>query len=310
MTGEKKYLFGPVPSRRLGISLGVDIVPMKTCTMNCAYCQLGSSEAKTTERKDYAPVEDILSELKKKLSQPLKADYITISGSGEPTLNSRLGELIKGIKKLTAIPVAVLTNGTLLYDPGVRNDCAKADVVLPSLDAGDEQTFKKINHPHKDISFKKLVDGLCAFRRQFKGQIWLEVFFSTGLNTSREQIEKIKSIIERIRPDKIQLNTAVRPAAEKDMPRLDRQQLAEIAVQLGENVEVIADTSIGTNLEDTLVRAEDVLAMLKRRPCSLRDICAGLGLAVSQTMKYTDCLLQQRKIIAESKDGTIFFKAV
>ncbi|GAG36098.1 unnamed protein product, partial [marine sediment metagenome] len=171
------------------------------------------------------------------MAEGLEADFITIAGSGEPTLNLRLGELIDGIKKITNIPVAVLTNGTLLYKKDVRADCAKADVVMPSLDAGNEQTFQKVNRPHKDISIENLISGLCAFRDEFVGRIWLEVFFVEGLNTDAEQIIKIRDAIERIRPDKVQLNTAVRPTADADIKRLDTKKLQAIAARLGPKCE-------------------------------------------------------------------------
>jgi len=230
---EKKYLYGPVPSRRLGYSLGVDIVPIKACTLDCIYCQLGRTANKTIERRDYVPGEAVLAELKEKLAEGLTADFITISGSGEPTLNSQLGELIDGIKKITDIPVAILTNGTLLHRQDVRADCARADVVVPSLDAADEQTFQKVNRPHRDISIEKLISGLQTFRNEFAGRIWLEVFFVEDFNTDAEQIAKIKNAIEQIRPDKVQLNTAVRPTAEPGVKRLDAKKLRAIAAQLG-----------------------------------------------------------------------------
>jgi len=303
-------LYGPVPSRRLGQSLGVDIVPFKVCTLDCIYCQLGKTSQKTIERRDYVPVEAVLAELKEKLAQGLQVDFITISGSGEPTLNSRLGELIDGIKKITNIPVAVLTNGTLLYRQNVRADCAKADVVLPSLDAGDEQTFQGINHPHKDISIENLISGLCAFRDEFAGQIWLEVFFVQGLNTGTEQIAKIKAAIERIRPDKIQLNSAVRPSAEPTVKRLDAEKLQAIAEKLGERCKVVADFSPRRCGKHILRDAEDVLSMLKRRPCSLNDICSGLKMSRNEASKYIAHFQQQGVINSEEKDGTIFFKAI
>jgi len=240
VASEKKYFYGPVPSRRLGRSYGVDIVPFKVCTLDCVYCQLGKTTDRTIERKDYGPIEPILAELRETLAEGLEADFITIAGSGEPTLNLRLGELIDGIKKITDIPVAILTNGTLLYKKDVRADCAKADVVMPSLDAGDEQTFQKVNRPHNDISIENLISGLCAFREEFAGRIWLEVFFVEGLNTDAGQIPKIRDAIELIRPDKIQLNTAVRPTAEADIKRLDAEKLQAIAARLGPKCEVVA----------------------------------------------------------------------
>jgi len=312
---EKKHLYGPVPSRRLGLSLGVDIVPFKVCTLDCVYCQLGRTTEKTLQRKDYVPVEAVLAELKDKLAEGLEADFVTISGSGEPTLNSRLGELIEGIKKITNIPVAILTNGTLLYKQDVRADCARADVVLPSLDAGDEQTFQRINRPHSGLSLEKLISGLCAFRNEFAGRIWLEVFFIEGFNTDNEQIAKIKDAINRIRPDKVQLNTAVRPTAEPGIKSLSAEKLQAIAEELGEKCEVIADfsppplcfakrSSGGWNVEG---KAEDLLSMLKRRPCSLSDICSALGISRNEALKYIAHFQQQGVLDSQKKDGVIFF---
>ncbi len=308
MAEETKYLFGPVPSRRLGLSLGVDIVPLKTCTQNCIYCQLGITGVQTVERKPYVPIEAVLSELKERIAEGLRADYITLSGSGEPTLNSEMGRLIDGIKEITTIPVAVLTNGTLLADPAVRADCAKADVVLPSLDAGDEATFKKINCPHKDINFSAFVEGLCKFRAQYSGQIWLEVFFCDRINTSDEEIEKIRAAILLIGPDKVQLNTAIRPVADKSVVRVESARLAAIAERLGTNAEVIADFS-GIEGAQTKANTENILEMLKRRPCTLDDICNGLSIHRNEALKYLVHLEAAGLIISHPADDTVFFKA-
>jgi wyosine [tRNA(Phe)-imidazoG37] synthetase (radical SAM superfamily) len=308
MAGEKKYFYGPVPSRRLGRSYGVDIVPFKVCTLDCVYCQLGKTTDRTIERKDYGPIEPVLAELRETLTEGLEADFITIAGSGEPTLNLRLGELIDGIKKITDIPVALLTNGTLLYKEDVRAECAKADVVMPSLDAGDEQTFQRINQPHNDISIENLISGLCAFREEFAGRIWLEVFFVEGLNTDAEQIAKIRDAIELIRPDKVQLNTAVRPTADADIKRPDAEKLQAIAARLGPNCEVVADFSLSHHDRGLENKAEDVLSILKRRPCSLNDICSGLGIGRNEALKYVTGLEHKGIIHSEKKDGRIFFK--
>ena len=312
---EKKYLYGPVPSRRLGLSLGVDIVPFKVCTLDCIYCQLGKTSEKTTERKEYVPAEAVLAELREILrcaqnDKKRIADFITISGSGEPTLNLRLGELIDGIKKITDIPVAVLTNSTLLYRQDVREDCAKADVVLPSLDAGDKQAFEEINRPHKDIIIENLISGLCVFRNEFAGQIWLEVFLIEGLNTDAGQIARIENAIKRIQPDKIQLNTVVRPTTHAGIRRVNTEKLEAIAAELGKNCEVVADFSQQRCAEHIERRAEDVLSMLKRRPCSLNDICSSLGIHRSEASKYITHFQQQRMVDSSEKDGTTFFKAI
>jgi wyosine [tRNA(Phe)-imidazoG37] synthetase (radical SAM superfamily) len=322
LTGKRKYLYGPVPSRRLGLSCGIDVVPFKVCTLNCIYCQLGKTARTTIERKEYIAIEPVLAELEEALAEGLQADYITVAGSGEPTLNSRLGELIDGIKKLTNIPVAILTNGSLLYRKDVRMDCSKADVVMPSLDAGDEHTFEKINRPNSVINIEKLISGLCSFRKEFSGRIWLEVFFVEGINTGDEQINEIKKRIERINPDKIHLNTAVRPTADPNVARLSTDKLQEIAGRLGPKCEVIAETSSARSntlnkhkSEDmqeinsvTKSKEESLLSMLKRRPCSLNDICSGLGISRNEAIKYISDLQYQGIIHSEEKEGTVFFK--
>ena len=305
---KKKYVYGPVPSRRLGRSLGVDVVPFKVCTLDCIYCQLGKTSQKTTERKEYVPPEEVLAELRERLAQGLQADFITISGSGEPTLNSRLGEIIDGIKKITDIPVAILTNGTLLYRQDVRTDCAKADVVLPSLDAGDRPTFEEINRPHKHISIENLISGLCVFRNEFNGQIWLEVFLIERLNTDSKQIAKIKNAIKRIRPDKVQLNTAVRPTIYAGIKKVPVERLKTIASSLGRKCEIVADFSPRLHGREVEGKAEDLLSMLKRRPCSINDICSGLGIACNEASKYIAQFQEQGIVDSEERDGTVFFK--
>ncbi len=322
VTVKRKYLYGPVPSRRLGLSCGIDIMPLKICTLDCIYCQLGKTALKTIERKDYVPIEPILAEFKEALAEGLEASYITIAGSGEPTLNSRLGELIDGIKKATNIPIAILTNGTLLYREDVRTDCAKADVVMPSLDAADEQTFQRINRPHSVISIENLISGLCMFRKEFPGQIWLEIFLVEGINTSSDQIAGIKDLIELINPDKVHLNTAVRPTADPNVARISAEKLQDIAAQLGPKCEVVADFSPThsckhnqSNSENTLgphfkinLQAQALLSMLKRRPCSLNDICTALGISHNEAQKQVSDLKGRGIIQSDEKDGIVFFK--
>ena len=298
-----------MPSRRLGRSLGIDIVPLKHCTLDCVYCQLGRTTQKTIERRDYVPVEAVLTELRDTLKKGLKADFITISGSGEPTLNSRLGDLIDGIKKITDIPVAIITNGTLLYREDVRADCAKADVVVPSLDAGDEAAFQKVNRPYRDISIEKLVDGLVTFRKEFPGRIWLEVFLVEGLNTDIAEIDKIRGLIKRISPDKVQLNTAVRPTADPAIKKVDAEKLEIIARQIGDGCEVVADLPPRHSIKDMHGTSEDILSMLKRRPCSLNDISSGLGIPPNEALKHITELQHRGLIDSEEKDGRTFFKA-
>jgi wyosine [tRNA(Phe)-imidazoG37] synthetase (radical SAM superfamily) len=201
------YVFGPVPSRRLGRSLGVDVVPFKTCTYDCIYCQLGRTTCKTIERKEWVPLESVLDEVNAKLST--RPDYITLSGSGEPTLFSPLGELIDGIKRMTSVPIALLTNGSLLWQADVRGAVQDVDLLIPSLDAADEGMFRRVNRPHEAVSFDRLIDGLVASREACRGQYWLEVLLLAGYTGTEGEVNKLAQYASRIKPDRIQLNTDV-----------------------------------------------------------------------------------------------------
>ena len=302
----QNYIFGPVASRRLGLSLGVDVIPYKICTLDCVYCEVGRTSNKTIERKEYISIQTILTQLKQRLNQGIKADYISLCGSGEPTLNSRLGDLIDEIRNITSIPIAIITNGTLLYKQDVRNDCAKADVVLPSLDAGTMDAYKKINRPHKELSVEQLIHGMELFRKQYPGKIWLELFFTDNINTDTLNIEAIRSSIKRINPDKIQLNTAVRPTAVSGINPMTKQKLMDIAEKIGNNSEIIASFSKDSAAKNKTVNAQDILAMLKRRPCSLTDISTSMGITQKNTLT---CLkeLKNHQLITEERQGEIIY---
>ena len=286
----------------------MDIIPLKTCTQNCIYCQLGKDAPQTLERKEYAPLDAVLDELKTKVADGLEADYITISGSGEPTLHSGLGRLIDGIRGLTDIPVAVITNGTLLFRADVRDDCCKADVVLPSLDAGDADAFQKMNHPHPDLDFEQYVDGLVRLRSEYAGQIWLEVFFCEGVNTTEQAISDLKMQIAKIKPDKIQVNTSVRPVVHPEAARVEPERLEQIAHALDERAEVIADFSKHLSAAGKPADLNGVLETLRRRPCSLEDLCAGLGLSKEQLIPALVKLQALSKITTEEKNNKIYYK--
>jgi wyosine [tRNA(Phe)-imidazoG37] synthetase (radical SAM superfamily) len=303
-----KYLFGPVPSRRLGASLGVDIVPLKTCNQNCVYCQLGLHGEATMERRAYVPIAEVLDELRAWLDEGESADYITISGSGEPTLHSGLDELVRGIRSITDIKVAIITNGTLLQDPQVRRACSLADVVMPSLDAGDPETFRLVNRPHSQLDFDSFVRGLIDFRNQYRGQYWLEVFLIEGINTSPEQLGKIRAILERIRPDKIQVNTAVRPTTEPHILRVEPERLTELALQLGSQAEVIADFDRAGHRSCSEPDAQTVIEILRRRPCSLADLSATTGYSPDLLKPILDELLKRNTVRLEIRGGISYYK--
>lgn len=304
---KQEYIFGPVPSRRLGRSLGVDLVPFKTCSYDCIYCQLGRTTNKTVQRKEWAPIDIIIDQLTAKLSS--KPDYITLSGSGEPTLFSRLEELISRIKDITDIPVAVLTNGSLLWLPEVRKALKSADLVVPSLDAGSSQIFQYVNRPHRDITFSKMLDGLVKFRDEYSGKYWLEIFLLAGVSTPETEIKKLKTCISAIQPDKIQVNTVTRPPAEGFAEPVPQKQLQIITEKLYEKAEVIADYSNVHKQQDFSARREDVLTLLQRRPCSVEDIAAGLGLHRNEVVKYVEELSAEGKIEAKQQNQKLYYKA-
>ena len=305
---QTSYTYGPVPSRRLGLSLGVDIVPAKICTLDCIYCQVGRTTQKSIVRQDFLDINAVLAELGEKLKAGIKADSITIGGSGEPTLNSRLGDLIDGIRRLTDIRVAILTNGTLLYRADVRAECAKADVIIPTLDAADAAVFEAVHRPTPGITIEKLVFGLEQFRREFKGEIWLEVFLVAGVNTDAEQIEKIKGLIQRTQPDKVHLNTAVRPPAEPDVQAVPAEALDAIARQIGGNCEVIgAPPSAADERHEERAQA-DVVSVLKRRPCSVEDISTGLAMDRHAVLMHLTRLQALGVITSERRGGITYFQ--
>lgn len=303
------HIFGPVPSRRLGRSLGVDVVPRKTCTLDCIYCQVGRTTDRTTERRSFVPVETVLEEIGAKLADSPRPDYITLSGSGEPTLYADLGELIRGIRKIADVPVAILTNGTLLTEPDVRAACALADVVLPSLDAGDEAMFQRINRPAPGLTLEGIVAGMAAFREEYQGRIWLEVFLVEGLNDSEEHVRSIARLAARIRPDKVQLNTAVRPTAEPGVMPVPEERLRLLARLFTPPAEVIADFPGAEGAPSFRARAEDVLEMVRRRPVTLDDIAAGLGIHPNEAAKYVADLLRRGSLRKERRGGRDFFRA-
>ena len=307
---EPTYIFGPVPSRRLGRSLGVDVVPFKTCSYDCIYCQLGRTTNKTIERKEYASLKVIIDEIGNKLKHDPLPDYITISGSGEPTLYSELSSLIQGIKQITEILVVVLTNGSLLWDKGVQKSICDADLVIPSLDAGDETEFQCVNRPHTDISFEKMVHGLMEFRQAYNGALWLETFLLQGTTATESSVKRIAAYAEKINPDKIQLNTVARPPAEEFAFAVSEERMSYFAPMFGEKAEVIADYRNIHDEETFSVSREEVFTLLKRRPCSLEDIAFGLSIHRNEAIKHIQELMKEDKIKTETGKNSRFFKVV
>lgn len=307
-----KYIYGPVPSRRLGRSLGIDLVPFKTCTYDCIYCQLGRTTNKTMERLPYVPVKDVLSELKIKLAMGEPPDYISIAGSGEPTLHSSIGEIIGMIKNITTIPVAVLTNGSLLYLPEVREALMQADLVIPSLDAGDAQLFRYVNRPHADISFDQMVNGLIDFTRNFSGKVWLEVLLLSGITGMAAEVQKIAAYAKKIEVAKVQLNTVCRPAAEDFACAMERKQMEKLALLFPGVVDVISDDESDHLLSASISDATngEIVNLLARRSCTLPGICSGLGLNPHDAAKRLRRLVDEKRITALRTDHAVIYKTV
>ena len=267
---ETKYVFGPVPSRRLGRSLGVSPIPAKACNYSCAYCQLGLTRSRTNQRAEYIPLEEILAEFDRCLPDLEHCDVISIVGEGEPTLYSRLGDLIRGIHQRTDKPVAVITNGALLYNPEVRADLSGADIVLPSLDSYNEKSWYRIDHPHQELRYQEVVQGLVTFTHQFTGQIYLEIMLMDGVNDSREALESFRELLKRLRYDRVYINTPVRPPAEAGIA-VSKPETLQLATELlgGISIDALANGSFFSEIQDDY---EAILSIIGRHPMNQHEI--------------------------------------
>lgn len=306
-----KYLFGPVPSRRLGMSLGIDLVPHKVCTLNCIYCECGSTTKLTIERKEYVPYDIVIEELEYYIKNNPAPDYITFSGSGEPTLNSRIGDIVQFIKNnIPNIPIAVLTNGTLLYQKKVRKEILDVDVVLPSLDAASDLAFRKINRPFHGLNIEQYIQGLVEFSREFNGEIWLEVFIIPGYNDNIDELNLLKKAFDRINPNIIQLNTLDRPGVVSKIRAATRNELQNIVDywQL-KNVEIVAKSTARKEVQSYREDYETaILETIYRRPCTLKDLQEILGLHINEINKYLDVLESDGKIETVIEKRGLFYK--
>ena len=307
--GKTRFVYGPVPSRRLGFSLGVDILPFKTCTLDCIYCQLGRTPRTSCRRRAYFSMRNILAQIRQALQEGGRIDVITFSGSGEPTLNKNLGPLIRGIKRMTRIPVAVLTNGTLLYRREVRKDLLSADLVVPSLDAATANVFRKVNRPHPLLKASRILDGLLKFRKEYSGQIWLEIMLVKGINDRPGDIRSLKKIVDNVRPDRIHLNTVVRPPADSRARPLSMKELERIRASFGDSAEIIASPGKRIRKKVRADLAQAILGMVRRRPVTLEDISLSLGAHRDEILKTLDSLLDGRKIRSRRHGRKIFYKA-
>lgn len=281
-----KYLFGPVNSRRLGLSQGIDLLPPKICTFNCIYCEIGSTTIATCERKEYTPTHEIIAEINQLLADQNAVDHLdvfTITASGEPTLHSGIGKIIRHIKNKTNKPVAVLTNGSLFDQQKVREDLMEADIIIPSLDSARQSSYRKINRPAPCAKLDAIIEGLEEFAKKFKGKLWLEILFAKGINDSPEDIAALKCALQKINPDRIQLNTVARPPLEEFAKPLSQEEMESIARQFDQPVEILVDFTTRNREKFRSVTEKDILHMLRRRPCTAFDVSEALNIEPTAT---------------------------
>ena len=269
-----KYVFGPVPSRRLGQSLGIDTIPLKTCNWNCVYCQLGRTRPLTNERKEYFPPADILAEVRQALDahQSGEIDWVTFVGSGEPLLNSRMGYLLRQVKEMTELPVAVISNGSLLYLPEVRQELLAADAVLPSLDAATPGLYRHINRPHPDVTFDRFLGGLIDFRSEYQGKLWVEVMLVHGLNDTSEALWSLVEMLILVQPDAVHINLPIRPPAEIWVQPPDEEGLMRALAILGNIAEVIHPAEGGYDLSGYDNPVDAVIGIITRHPMRQEEL--------------------------------------
>lgn len=291
-------IYGPVPSRRFGLSLGVDIVPHKTCPFDCIYCQLGPTDALSATPEEFFDIEEIMADVEEAMEGSPEVDVVTLAGSGDPTLYSRLGELIDRLKAVCDAPVLLITNGALLWKDDVAAAALKADILAPSLDAGDEETFRRVNGPHPEVTFERLLAGLRAVTHAHPGEVRLEVMLIRDVNDSDESIAAIATVLETLRFDRIDLNTPVRPPVpERGALPCDEETLARAIAAFGPKAHPIgsfskrprADAPGMRNFND---RDKDVREMLMRRPCTQEDIAVALDMKRHEVIKILERLME------------------
>ncbi len=308
MKPEYQHLFGPVPSRRLGRSLGVDLTPFKTCTLDCVFCQLGRTTHKTLARRAYVPSGSVRKELRTWVRGGGQADYVTLSGSGEPTLHTRFGDILRLAREETGLPSVLLSNGTLFWLPRVCEAACQADIVKLSLSAWDRPLFEQINRPHPGLNFSRILEGYRRFRDQFLGRLWLEVFLVAGINAIPDEAGKIAELAARIAPDEIHLNTAVRPPAEAFVLPLPRKEMEALAALFTPAATVIAEFTPGAG-GDLAAREGAILAMLERRPCTAIQIARAFGMHRNEVSKYVGNLSRTGKLRICKSGGASHYTA-
>lgn len=303
-----RYLFGPVPSRRLGRSLGIDLVPLKTCTFDCVFCQVGRTTRETIERAEYVPVDAVAAELEDWTRAGGRADCVTLAGSGEPTLHARFGDVLDIARTVTGARVALLSNGSLFDRSDVRRDAARADLVKGSLSAWDESSYRQVNRGCAGLSFERIVEGLRIFRSEFTGEMWLEVMIVAGVNDAPEQVARIAAIAARIGPDRVHLNTVVRPPADADARAVDPAQLTALAALFRPPAEVIASFGGTPPPGGGRPDATGLLALVERHPSTVEQLAAVANLPVARVRSELKILQNEGRVRCRRQGGDLYYE--
>ncbi|OGC76659.1 hypothetical protein A2619_02020 [candidate division WWE3 bacterium RIFOXYD1_FULL_39_9] len=307
------YTFGPVRSRRLGISLGVDLLTPKTCSLDCIYCECGVTTDLSIDRKSFFPIQNIIEELSRVLDKNPKLDFITFSGSGEPSLSKDLEKVIKHLKNhYPKYKIALLTNATLLFDPTIRSGLLPLDLIVPSIDAVSVEIFQKINKPHPKLNIDKILNGLIQFRKDYNGMFWIEIFIVPGLNDTIDEITKIKEVCLNLSPNKIQLNTLDRPCQTNWVKPASFESLLKIQNLLQPlPVEIISFSKKINNNTDkclTINQTDDgIIAILKRRPSTVEDLSITLNMKIVHVHKSLKVLEENGLIEHKNESRGIFY---
>lgn len=313
---KKKCVFGPVQSRRLGVSLGIDLLPFKTCSMDCVYCECGATTNLTLKRAEYVPTEQVLAELDEKIASGVKPDYITFSGAGEPTLHTGIGRIISHIKaKHAPCKVCLLTNSTTLPDKEIARSLSEVDLIVPSLDGSNEEEFAKVTRAAPGVSLEAVVEGIASFKRLYKAVMWLEIFIVPGVNDSPASARRFRDLVARIKPDKAQLNSLDRPGAEKWVQVPSRESLDAIAAIIGEAAPV---ESVGRRVGQAAVKQapplsanelnSSMLDMLSRRPCTAEDVAATLGITLAAAQSHLSRMEREGLLAEERGARGVFYR--
>ncbi len=306
----QRHIFGPVISRRLGLSLGVDLIPFKTCSYNCVYCECGPTTLHTITRHEFFPVKDVIAELRNVLASRPHLDSITLAGSGEPTLSLSVGRVITFVKnEYPEYTLSVLTNGSLLIDRAVRAELASADRVIPTLTSVSQETFERIHRPHPSLRIEEIITGMVQFQKTYSGALWLEVFVIPGLNTTPEELAGLKGAIERIHPDRVQLNTVDRPPAEGWVQAAPDAELERVRQLLGvSDIKTISRKLPVSRATKVNTEADDLIhSTLCRRPSTMEDLVRTTGLSGGEVAKILGVLEREGVVTSQRGKRGVFY---